>query len=89
MTDSGKKYEEAIKKYIDDENLDSLKAAFREFLSELEQSNVGMPYDIDDTLLLHTIEIAIKNGYSSKQMLRYYLGNQKTIKTDKMIDQCG
>ena len=84
MTESGKKYENAIKVFIENGNVDSLKESFSNFVTELEQSDI--PYDLDDTLFLHTIEIAIKNGYSAKQMQSDYLGNLRAINTDKMID---
>lgn len=87
LTDFGKKYEEAIKLYIETGNQQALAESFNCFIAELTNDSNGMIlYDIDDILFLRSIEMALREEYNQKQMKLDYLVILKSINTDKMID---
>ncbi len=87
MTETGKKYEVAIKNYIKYGNQCELNKSFYEFIEEQQKDISGsVSYDFDDMLLLHTIEISLKRNYTQQQMQGDYLAVIKSINTDKMIN---
>ncbi len=90
MTEDGKKYEEAIKMFIEKGNLQKLSESYEYFISDLSNDcDSSERYDLDDRLLLNTIVIALKHSYTQKRMKLDYLAVLKNINTDKMIDAFG
>lgn len=86
MTSLGKKFEEAIKTYIENGDNNILHSTFLDGFRRLSESGNDQVLDIDDSLFFNTIKLAIERNQTPKQVNLSYLHIKKAINTDKMIE---